>query len=759
MAPTDLRAASIRKTGPAAFAKPFYAGAFDEFPGPKEILRVLKRHKLLMIGVVLPITLLASGYGALAPKRYDAHAMMALDPKEAPLRNFGVLPGQLGRDMPALETQLQVVLSPIVLADVIERLDLAENPAFMSPPSVRSRITQLFQSEFEFLENLLADLRERLVPVPMDSVEADEATGSELIARLADNLNVEQVGQSFAITLSYRATDPVLAASVVNETARSYIRHQISSKLGTSEGAAEYLEARLEQLRTEVESADSELESYRAKNSLPVDGTQEALSRRASDLNLELIEVRSEIAVTEARMRTLQAQQASSDPSVLARALDSQTAETLSLEAASLARRRAELLLTYGEGHPSVQALRADEAALRRTIRQEAERSLAEVQRSLDLLKVKAQEIEREIEATEARIGQDQSAMVQIANLKRDAQVNRQLYEEMLTQRKLLAEQQSMVQPDVEIIAEASADIEPSSPPFLFFPLVGLVGSSALGMLLALIRDRADPRVRSARQVERQTGQRVMARLPKERKFRKLRPEQLVDANPNGVYAESLRHLYHDLEAVRSDPGSLVVLVTSTAPGEGKSSTVSGLAGLLRRSGKRVAVIDLDLRRPRLFRLFAKDHQLLPVNELLTASVEEWEQEMAAMLTRPFTVLPARAAGDEVLALLESRQLSATIKALRLRYDYILLDTPPVLPTSDAPFLARYADATVMVCRWLVTEVSAVREASERLAAQFPGPLAGLVVNMIDRAAYEVYAPSYGELAPRDGTYPYGSRR
>jgi polysaccharide biosynthesis transport protein len=755
MALTD-QPASAQPAATGRWTTPLYASAFDEFPGPQEILRILRRHKLLIACTILPIAALATGYGLLAPKRYTASAMIALNPKDAPLRNMGALPGQLIRDMPILETQLHVVLSPVVLGQVADRLDLAQNAAFMSPPSVKSRLIKVVEAEAAPFQEHLAGLTTLVGRAAW--AEPEGPSRDDIINRLARNLSVEQVGQSYAMTLSYRTTDPVLAASVVNETARVYIRHQLSAKLDATDEASSYLEVRLVQLRDEVERTDSELEAYRAENALPVEGNDVSLARRVSDLNLELIQARSEIAVAEARINSLQALQGSSDPSVLARALDSQTAETLSLEAAGLARRRAELLLTYGEGHPSVQALRADEAALRRTIRQEAERSLAEVQRGLDLLKVKGQEIEREIEATEEKIARDQHAMVQIANLKRDAQVNRQLYEEMLTQRKLLAEQQSMVQPDVEIIAEASADIEPSSPPFVFFPVVGLVGSSALAILLALIRDRADPRVRSARQVERQTGQRVMARLPIERKFRKLRPEQLVNSNPNGVYAESLRHLYHDLEAVRSDPGSLVVLVTSTAPGEGKSSTVSGLAGLLRRSGKRVAVIDLDLRRPRLSRLFARDHQVLPINELLTAPVERWEQEMAAMLTRPFTVLPARAAGDEVLTLLESRQLSATIKALRLRYDYILLDTPPVLPTSDAPFLARYADATVMVCRWLVTEVSAVREASERMAAQFPGPLAGVVVNMIDRAAYGTYAPSYGELAPRDGTYPYGNR-
>ncbi|HEX2526155.1 MAG TPA: polysaccharide biosynthesis tyrosine autokinase [Geminicoccus sp.] len=737
---------------------PFYVSAFDEFPGPSEILRVLKRHKLLVAFIVLPVTAMATTYGVLAPQRYTASAMIALDPKDAPLRNLGTLPGGLIRDMPILETQLHVVVSPVVLGEVADRLHLADNPTFVSPPSVKTRLVEIVEAKAAPFQAELGPLKTLLTPSADPAVT--EPTRDDVVNALARNLEVATVGQSYAMTLSYRATDPVLAASVVNETARAYVRHQLKSKLATTSGASSYLETRLATLRSEVEEAESELEAYRAQNSLPIEGNDEPLSRRVNELNLELIGVRSEIAVTSARVEALKGLQADADPTVLARAMESQTAETLSLEAVNLARRRAELQLSFGDQHPSVQALRADEAALRRKIRDEAERNLAEVTRSLDLLRVKADEITREIKTAEAKIAADQHAMVQIANLKRDADVNRRLYEEMLTQRKLLAEQQSLVQPDVEIIAEASADIRSSSPPLFFYLLIGFVGSSALAMLLALLRDRADPRVRSARQLERLTGHQILARLPTERQFRRLRPEQFVELHPNGAYAESLRHAYLELEARRPERESLVVLVTSTLQGEGKSSTVSGLAGLLRRSGKRVVVIDLDLRRPRLSRLFPQEEQAVTINELLQSSNEVWETHMARLLTRPSSVvLPAEPAGDEVLPLLESRQLSATIKALRLRYDYVLLDTPPVLPTSDATFLMRHSDVALMVCRWLVTEVSAVREAAERLDVPQGAPLLGIILNMIDPAGYKAYAPSYGERTPLDGSYPYGSAK
>ncbi|WP_191061599.1 GumC family protein, partial [Geminicoccus harenae] len=435
MALMDVRSAQPRP-GAQGGVRAMFSGAFDEFPGPSEILRVLRRHKLLIAGIVLPLTLLASLYGALAPERYSATAMMALNPKDAPLPNLGTIPGQLIRDMPILETQLHVILSPVVLGEVADRLELASNPDFVDPPSVKGRLMALLKEQAAPFTDWLDELRRLLRSEPDEP--AEQMTRDEIIERLAEDIGVQQVGQSYAMTLSYRAADPVLAAAVVNETARTYIRQQLDAKLQTTGGAGDYLEVRLAELRDEVERTDSQLETYRAENALPVDGTEEVLSRRIADLNLELIDTRSQIAVTEARVRGLEELRGSGDPVALARALDSQTAEQLALEAASLARRRSELLLTFGPEHPSVQALRADETALRRTIREEAERGLAAVVRDLDLLRVKAGEIGNEIAAAQDQIARDQHAMVRIANLKRDAEVNRRLYEEMLTQRKLL---------------------------------------------------------------------------------------------------------------------------------------------------------------------------------------------------------------------------------------------------------------------------------------------------------------------------------
>ncbi len=728
------------------------AGAFDEFPSPEEILRVIWRQKLLIALIVLPLTLLAAGYGALAPARYRATAVLALVPKDAPLSNLGATPGQLIRDMPVLATQIEVIQSPSVLGEVVDRLDLQADAAFTHPISAKTRLIALARTALVGLGlNTKGGFAAEIFDRP--KADAPPPTREELIRSLADGLSVEQAGQSYALTVSYTGTDPALAASIVNETARAFVRRQLADKLAASAGAAGYLSTRLAELRREVEQTDASLERYRAEHGLPVDGAEDMLSKRVNTLNTELIGVRSEIAVTEARVQLLEKLRHNPDPTELARALDTGAAQALQLEEVALARRRAELLASYGERHPLVQALRADQAALRQKIRNEAELSLADVQRGLDLLHVKEAELSRAIKDAEDSIAGEQHAIGQVANLKRDADVNRKLYEELLTQQKLVQERQALIQPDVQVISEASADIRSSAPPFLFFPIVAFVGSFGLAALLALILDRRDGRIRSARQLEHLLGLPVLGRLPTVRQFHGVQPARFVSTHPASAYTEGLRQIYHALDRHRRDGDALVVLLTSTAAGEGKSSTIAGLAGLLSHSGKRVAVIDLDLRRPRLARLFDVDPFTPTINDLLVAPAEVWVRRLHALTPETFTVIPARASRDDILPLLGSRRLGATVKALRLSFDYVLIDTPPVLPTSDACFLARHADVSVLACAWLKTEITAVRESAESLSAPGLAPLVGLVLNMIEPSGYRAYAASYGEQLPTEGRY------
>ena len=138
----------------------------------------------------------------------------------------------------------------------------------------------------------------------------------------------------------------------------------------------------------------------------------------------------------------------------------------------------------------------------------------------------------------------------------------------------------------------------------------------------------------------------------------------------------------------------------------------------------------------------------------MVAPAEIWVRRLHAMTPETFTVIPGRASRDDILPLLGSRRLGATVKALRLSFDYVLIDTPPVLPSSDACFLARHADVSILVCAWLKTEVTAVREAAERLSAPGLAPLIGVVLNMIDPSGYRAYAASYGERLSIEGYYP-----
>ena len=728
-------------------------GILDEFPTPGELLRVVRRHVLLVLAVVLPLTAAATAYGLLTPVRYVATASLALAPRGTALPNLGEVPGQLVRDMPVLATEQRVITSPPVLGAVVDSLDLTRDPAFVSPPGLRRSVVELAEAAGPWIgiapgSDALQLVRSLVYP-PAPEMDREAA-----IQQLAEDLDVEQVAQSYAVAISLRSADPVLASKIVNEVARAYVQRQLESKISSAGDTSNYLKRRVDELRRQVATAEAGLATFRVSHGLPVEGSEEERATRANTLTLQLVDLRAQVAVAEAKVRSLERMIGSNDIAALEGALDSNTAQALQLQDVELQRRAADLLASYGERHPLVQSLRADQDTLRQRLKREAEATLAAARRDLELLRVKADETAREIQETQSQIGGDEHVLVEYRDLQRQADADRTLYEQLLAQQKLLDDRLSMLQPDVQVIAEASPELEPASPPLAFFPLVGFVGSAGLALLLALVRDRLDPRVRSAHQLEKVTGLPVLARLPRDRRVRRAQPWRYVSANPGSAYAETLRHIHYALEAARRPEHGLVVLVTSPSEGEGKSTTVAGLGGLLHHAGRRTVVVDLDLRRPRLARLHREAEPAATINELLTATEAQRERWIDELADRDYAIVAATPAGGAVLPLLEGRALPQTIGALKKRFDYVLLDTPPVLPSSDARFLARHADVSLLVCRWMRTDLVAVREAADLLEGDGLAVLLGVAVNMIRAGGYPKYAYSYGERPLEAGSYP-----
>ncbi|GLZ51670.1 polysaccharide biosynthesis tyrosine autokinase [Actinomycetospora sp. NBRC 106378] len=278
----------------------------------------------------------------------------------------------------------------------------------------------------------------------------------------------------------------------------------------------------------------------------------------------------------------------------------------------------------------------------------------------------------------------------------------------------------------VRQVRPAKAPVEAGNPSFLVTGGVGAVLGLALGIVAAVVLSALDKSVRSVGQLTRLSGVPTLGAVPMETSG--LDGPVAESLAGGSAYAEALRSLRTNLEFVDVDHASSLIVVTSPLEGEGKTTTVTGLAVALASAGKRVIIVDADLRRPQLATRLGFDGAVglsgvLAGKVTLDEALQPWGPGLTRVLTSG--VVPPNP--SELLASRQARDLFA---ALRERADVVLIDTPPVLPVTDAATVSRHADATVLLCRIGRTRVAQLESALTALRAA-SATVVGTVATMV----------------------------
>ena len=375
----------------------------------------------------------------------------------------------------------------------------------------------------------------------------------------------------------------------------------------------------------------------------------------------------------------------------------------------------------------------------------------------------------RNLRATESQLrAQIQGVTSQIRSLrgsKRDSAEEAAL----LNQQAVLREQLAQVRVSgavnlagVGIVSRAVAPVAPSSPKPVSDVLIGLVAGLAVGVAGAFTRDNLDDTVSTAQSVERTSGATALASVPLIPAWRNRTEPMVVTAvEPTAPASEAYRALRTSIQFIRQERPLRSVLVASPSAGDGKTSTVANLGVTFAQVGERVVVVSCDLRRPRLSSFFGIEEQSGLTSVLLGNST--LEQVLTPVRAVPgLWVLPSGPVPPNPAELLSLETASELFAALRAEFDLVLIDSPPVLPVTDAVVLTRHADATLITVASGRTRQSDLRRTAERFA-QVGAFIAGVVINQTTRQpgyrryGYGRYGYERYGYAPQDGVPESGN--
>ena len=686
--------------------------ADDDVINIAALFGILWRGKLWIL-VCMVVAVLIGGYYAyvVAIPRFQSTSVVILDTREEQVSGLEGVLGGLGRDSTVVSTEVEVLRARSLMRKVVEKLDLTADPEFnaqLREPGTVERLKTLVRS---FLPSHARD--------PESPELAQKRLTDSVVSELLAKTKISNVPTSLVFQISVETESPIKSALIADTIAELYILEQLQVKFDATEQATDWLSARVIELQAALEASEARLQDFRASVQLIDEKTLLALDRQAKDLRDRIVASESQSAALGQRAEALRA--------ATDRAAQAEISEDPALKR----------LLEESGGNLTPENARSFDSRFEQILA----RAELDASRSLDQLA----SLRGGLKEFENQIERQSADLITLQQYTREAESSRLIYEYFLNRMKETSVQQGIQQADSRVLSDAVIPNAPSAPrKSLILAMSGILGLM-LGAGLVLLREASQNTFRSARELEQLTGRTVMGQIPVIPSRTRRDAISYLSAKPTSSAAEAVRNLRTSVLLSNLDSQPQVIVSTSAIPGEGKTTTSLALAQNLKQMGKRVLLVEGDIRR-RVFGQYFKFEQERGL--LAVLSGEKRFDEVVSHDERIGDVLigePTKANAADVFS---SESFANFIAEMRTLYDFIIIDTPAVLVVPDVRIIGQQADAIIFVVKWDSTSQSQVSEAL-RLFETANLRVSGLVLTQIDAAGMRRYGygDSYGAYA------------
>lgn len=699
---------------PANAARTPVGTDFDVGP----LVSVFRRRLWLFTATFAIVVAAVMGLTLLATPRYVATSDILLDTKPVPVVQDSLALPQTPVDANATDTEIEVLRSRALAEKVVTKLRLDLVPEFASGGGVMSSLRPARASDTGRLAPATGSARQKIVDV------------------VRSRLSIRRAGLTDVVNVGFESESPALAARVADAFAEQYLADQLDAKFTANREANEWLQKRVTELATEVQFAEAQVQQFKIANNLMSAQGATLVEQEISALEQQRAAAATDQAAADARLSIARQQLArGSSGEDVGEALDSPVIQQLRQQRATLSARVADLSGRYGPQHPEM--LRAD-----RELRDIDNQINAEIQRIISNLDAQARVARQRTGAIAGNVGSarqnlagNNRAGVRLNELERSAESVRVLYESYLNRYKETSAQEGLEYSDARIVSKASVPSRASYPNKLLQLVLGAVLGVGLGLALVILAEALDSGVRTSDDVERLFDLRSMGIVPELRSTlegsgkRRLVPADYLVEHPLSAFAESFRSLRTSVAFSKPGAPVQVVVVTSSLPGEGKTTSSMCLARSAAMGGLRAVIVDCDLRQRSVRRYIDHDIQVGLV-ELLAGTATLQDVLVKDSLTDAM-ILPI--AGDVGVArdLFGNAAIEELFAMLRQMFDLIVVDTAPVLPIADTRLLAHQADVVLVLARWAKTPRKAIESALGLLASS-GAYISGVVLTKVD---------------------------
>jgi len=692
---------------------------------------ILMRHKWLIVTAMV----VAMGLGAIiafsTTPIYEAVGRIVINREGAD--TVGLKSSDAGASdsyddyMVAMDTQTHVLESDAIARLVIAKLALDSNPAFAGKG---------------------ASSASEPTATP-DDAALQRAT--PYVGKFHHALQINSIPRTRLLEIRFSSSDPALAAKVVNTVIDTYIEQNYKTHVEATTRTSDWLAQQLSELQMKVEQSQEKLVQYQKEHGiLGIDEKENIVTSKLDELNKELTQAEDDRMQKESVYRLA----SSGDPDLLSNLDPASPLIKLRGQQDDLHRQIAEASVKFQPSYPKLQELNNELAAVQSDIKVEVQR-LSEKYKKEYLAALEREKLLRgSLENQKTQENQLNESAIEYSLLKRDVETNRQLYEDLLQKLKEAGVMTGLRSSNVRIVDPASPPTMPSSPniprSLAMSLFVGLVG----GVSLAFVLESRDTSIHSLEQAQMITNLPSLAYIPLAsgssralvRAKRSAPGAALASAaQPKSQIAEAYRALRTSILLSRTGQTAKLLMVTSALPEEGKTTTSVNLAIVLAQHDARVLLMEADMRRAGISQLFGLQPKI-GLSTVLAGKTEVDDAIHPVPGIPNLSFLPAGEAPLYPAVLLGSPAMRDLLAKLSANFDYVIIDTPPVLTVTDAVLLSKVADSTLLVIRAGMTDKAALRRVCDVLA-HVDARIVGVILNAADAndPDHYYYGGGYGK--------------
>lgn len=733
-----------------------------------ELVRIILRRKTIFLATFIAIMALAIGYIAVVKWKFRAESELQVlkEDSSSSITDLISSAGGAGDALSVnltLQTYVGVLTSDNLALRVIHELKLEDTPEYGYKPGI-------FASK--------AEKDEANLPL-----EETRFRRSAILKTFQKNLKVSVVAGTRLIDVDFLSTDPVLAKRVLNQLLSDFIEYNFQVRYKATERSADWLGRQLVDLKANVEQAQTEAARLQRETGIfGSDETHNIVLSRLEALNQQLISAEQNRIVKDAVRQVVK----SGDPELISnlsgtagQSLTPTTVNSLALiqtlrqQEAALNGQYADLTTKFGPNYPRVIEVRDQIAAIHQSIQKETDRVQERANSDYKIAVDQEKAIQTQFDEQKALANKTNDLSIQFGIAKEEASSSRTLYESLLEKLKESGVLAGLRSTNIDVVDVAHVGALPASPNIGATIGLGIVFGCILGLSAVFLRDSLDRSLYKPEDVEVLTSLALLGVVPLVQGEELTEPDHvekkviehpstpsqanpisyMASTHPNSQFAEALRTIRTAMLLSVPDRRLQTIMVTSPLPHEGKSTIASNLASIMAQQGKKVLLVDADMRRGTLSKNLGVSSSI-GLSQFI-ATQDATQAPVHLDVAPNLYIVPCGTRPPYPAELLASDAAVKLIERWRTEYDFIIFDTPPVLPITDAVAFSSRMDGVILVSRAAVTTKQSFMR-SFRLLDAVQAPLLGAVFNAMDIHSSEyAYFSGYYQYNSRYG-YSYG---